>query len=253
MASTNWILTANGTWHAWKVGESATACGRIDAAHLRRSPAQLITRDVPIDQKTCAACIRRTKAIPFTTDAVTSAWIQTVRRHLEKVHAKLPDKTVLILAERLAEVGPPTNPEAGEIFEQVKQIFLRPMRTTMKLFNGSNRTLSTFPHLKEALALLPTNTQAIRRVASAVRCWSSFGLITPSTRFRLDHVIQAILDIPSIEPYVQHQRSRGLLEFALIFHPNTLARARKDTALRGLFSGSTEYWQATTDQLNIVN
>ena len=58
-----------------------------------------------------------------------------------------------------------------------------------------------------------------------------------------------MLAIPAPDPYIQHLHSKGLTNLALMFHPNTLERRKKDSAVRGVFSGGGDYWEQASDQI----
>ncbi len=252
MKRLHWIQTSTGKWHAWSAGKTATMCNRIDADDLRKYPAQRISVELPQDQDVCVLCAKRTGITSCSMDPITSAWIVVIRMHLSHIHARLHDKLIIQMAQRLGEVGMPNSYEGKQVFDEIKFLLLRPLRESRRSVTGHCRTISTFPHLKDALEKIP-NAQALQQVALAIRAWRNLASSDPSTqRFRPDRVIDTILQIPEPDPYIRHLKARGLHALAAIFHPNTLERAKKDPALRGLFSGSSDYWNATASQLNVI-
>lgn len=251
----HWILTTAGKWHAWPEGGRRTFCGKVNAEHLRDTPAVQIASDVSVGENICTTCAKKTgkSAAYAIDDGPTLAWFGYLRRHLTHVRAKVADATVEELARLLAEVGPPNDPVAVEVFEQVRTILLRPHHSKQRKIKREY-TVITIPHLKGALAKLPPKTGALQRIAATLRIWRTVTRDDPSRQnFHADRVVETMLQIPDPEAYIKHLYARGLPALAAMFHPNTLARAKKDTALRGAFAGSNEYWDNTADQLNIVS
>lgn len=107
--------------------------------------------------------------------------------------------------------------------------------------------------LKNLIEKLPPDTDALRRVVTAIRCWRRIvGASAPAGHYRADNVVDVILQIPDIEPYVQHLYDRGFTHLGTVFHPNVLTRAKKEGALRGVFAGSNKHWERIRDQLKVV-
>lgn len=252
-----WLDSGTGKWHAWPKGARHTLCGRVNVEHLRTHPAAAITALAPAPEASvCAVCgkksghVAQVVAVP---DGVTRAWIGFLKRYLLRAHITLADDTVRLLAERLADVGSPDDQDARDVFDQVRSVLLRPMRISSKRRDGRAVTLHTIPHLKEALNALPPKTGALQKVATAMRCWRAITRRDPSgEKFSVQRVVETMLQVPSVEQYITHLNGEGLPNLAAMFHPNTLARAKRDTALRGLFAGSPEYWSQTEGQLNII-
>lgn len=250
----NWILNGTGKWHAWPRGGRATMCGRINIEHLRVTPAKQITHEKPTGAL-CEACARKTGLTEHAAcgDTRTSAWAGQIRRHLAHVRARVADVLVVQLAARLAEIGAPTERNAQSVFEQVQALLLRPVWTRKAYVGGRTRSFARLPNLKEALEKLPPNTKALQRVADTLLCWRRITNREPNVdRYRVDRVIEVMLQIPAPEPYITHLFARGHPHLAFMFHPNTLLRAKKETALRGVFAGSTDYWDHTQSQLHVV-
>lgn len=252
----HWILR-NGKWHAWPKGGRRSMCGRINVEHLRETPAEKIVTTLPSDAIVCTTCGKKTHLAPAPVsgqDAIIGAWLGHLRRHLTRVHLKVSEANLQLLAERLAEVGPPDTKEAQDVFEQVRILLLTPHFSRVQSARGRTTTVRTLPHLKEALSKLPPTTKALARVAATLRMWRNITQRDPSAdRFRADRVIEVMLQLPpGAEAYIQHLHAREFSHLSSMFHPNTLERSKKDTALRGLFAGSTEYWNQSEDQLNIV-
>ncbi len=252
--TTAWIQTGGGKWHVWPTGGRRSICGRLNVEHLRARPAKSITATPPdASADVCADCARKAhRPRPVHPEEQIEAWMGIIRRHLLRVRVRVADVTVAELARRLAEIGSPETAEAREVFEQVRVLLLRPTATRVR---GAKKTMtiSTIPYLKEALAKLPAHAGALTEVAAAMRCWRAITQRDPTAdRFRPDRVIETMFQVPVLEPYIRHLNAKGLPHLASMFHPNTLARAKRDTALRGLFTGSNTYWDATAEQLNIV-
>jgi hypothetical protein len=68
-------------------------------------------------------------------------------------------------------------------------------------------------------------------------------------------VLDVMLQVPDAEAYVRHLAGRGFTALGAMFHPNVLARAKKDPALRGAFAAygtGAAYWERTKDQLHVI-
>lgn len=253
---TQWIQVQNKTWHAWPMGGRRTCCGRVNVEHLRAQPARAIRPAVPEGHRVvvCKACEHSTADVmPRSPGASTVVlqWERYLWRCLERTRARVPHAVLRTLAERLAEAGTPLDPAACELYVEVQALMLRPVRMRPR---GSTKTITTIPHLQAAVNLLPVNEQALARIAHAIRCWRQVTQreVNSDERYHTDRVITTMLQIPDPALYIQHLHDRGLQNIAVIFHPNTLARARKDTALRGIFAGSHAYWERTSSQLNVL-
>jgi len=70
--------------------------------------------------------------------------------------------------------------------------------------------------------------------------------------YKTDRVLEVMLQVPDPEPYVRHLKSRGLEHLAAVFHPNTLARAKTEAGLRGVFNKTNEYWNEAKDHITVV-
>lgn len=253
--SLKWLQGSTGKWHAWPRGGRRSLCGTLTVEHLRAQPAIQITEVFPEGQDLCQSC-RRAACVVDPKDSVqgvAGAWVGLLRRHMAHVHVRIAEATLRELANRLAEVGSPDSAEAREVYNQIKSLFLTPLRRTTKK-NGKTLTIVTLPYLTEAVAKLPPNTHALEQIASTLRTWRSITQRDPSIdRCRPDLVVEVMLQLPSKpESYIRHLNARGLPNLAAMFHPNTLQRAKKETSLRGMFAGTTEYWNDTEDQLNII-
>lgn len=254
----SWLqLVKGGKWHAWPRGGRQSMCGKMNVEHLRQAPAYAITQQTPaVTEPLCTLCVKKSGlsvAIASAPDATAMAWVGFLKRYCARIKITVADNATEILAARLAEVGPPDDAEAQLVFTQIRDLILRPMRIKTPSRRGGMATVQTIPHLRETLAALPPNTKALQQVAAALRCWRTITKQDLSTnKFKPAHVISTMLQVPSPEAYIKHLAAKGMPHLALIFHPNTLARAQKDTALRGVFSGSDTYWAATKAQLNVL-
>lgn len=260
-SSLHWIQHAStGRWHAWPVGGRETLCGRINVEHLRQHPAAQIKSVVDPEEQRCVRCSSKAglgaRAIKDL-DTIQAMWVGTLRRHLKARRIKLGDPCLVSLAKLLAEVGPPGTAEAQAVFDQVEWVLLRPtwkkQQTFANIMPTHTRYYAILPHLKDALDKIPPNTKALARIADTVRQWREITRCDPAlAKFHSDRVVETILQVQSPEPYIRYFQSRGHPELAFIFHPNTLQRAQKDPALRGLFTGSTDYWDHTEHQLRVL-
>jgi hypothetical protein len=150
---------------------------------------------------------------------------------------------------RLADVGTPSDPEAVAVYEQLRTLLLTP-----RFRRRNGRSTLQITHLREALDALPPDAAVLRQVAETMRLWQKItGRSVKQDRFQADRVIKTMLEVPEPEAYIRHLDAQGLPHFAAMFHPNTLERARKAPALRGVFDArNTEYWQQLRGQLNVV-
>lgn len=248
----HWVLTRR--WHAWPRGGRRSLCGTVTVEHLRDHPASSIVQAPPADGDFCQSCRKKAGVLAESVGTGPIAeWSGHLRRHLTRVRARAADATIQELSELLAEVGSPDSQEAREVFDQVRVLLLTPMRRTARAANGRTLTFVTLPYLKDTIAKLPPRVGALAKIATALRCWRTITHRDPTAdRFRPDRVVEVMLQLPTPEPYIQHLVSRGLPHLAAMFHPNTLERAKKETALRGLFAGTNDYWNETASQLNIV-
>lgn len=247
-----WILTKK--WHAWPLTGRRTLCGTVTVEHLRESPAQRIERTPPVDADFCQNCKRKAGIVtPSSLAATEAAWMGHLRRHLTRVRVRVAEATLVELAGLLAEVGAPESSAGRDVFDQVRSLLLTPMRRTSRSAAGRTVTVVTLPYLKETIAKLPPRTGALTQIAAALRCYRTITRRDPTTdRFRPDRVVEVMLQLPTPEPYIRHLLDRGLPHLAAMFHPNTLARAKRETALRGLFAGTNDYWTDTSQQLNVI-
>lgn len=246
----HWVLSYLGKWHAWPNGGRETLCGRMNIEHMRQDCVTRISQELPAladEESFCMFCTRKAGIVspPSHTDPTVNAWIGVLRLRLRHARLRVADVLVEQLAILLAEVGLPTSLQGVDVFAQVQQLLLKPTWTRSKV--------ATLPHLKEALSKLPLNSNSLLRIANTISSWQKITHHSLATdNFNAARCIETILQIPTLEPYILHLHSRGLSNFASMFHPNTLERARKDSALRGMFAGSNDYWERTESQLNIV-
>lgn len=256
-----WILTRKGRygkWHAWPHGARHSLCGRVTVETLRTKPAAEIATEAPSaeDARLCVTCASRSKHLPQLShpDPCVRAWVYQLRMYLRHHHMTIAAPTLTLLAERLAELGLPETAEASAAFQELQSFLLRPQYQAVAAKHAGTRRVATLPHLKDAISKLPAQQAALSRIAHVLRLYK---LITQRDialdRYRVDRVTETMLQIPQPEPYIRHLHSRSLSHLAAMFHPNTLERAKRDTALRGVFSsGSSTYWDRTSSQINVV-
>ena len=255
----HWIRHQNQKWHAWPHGGHRTLCGRVTTSTLLAGEAEHLEIRAALDPKLyaaqCAGCRRKARTTrTMNPDAAIAAWEGYIRLYLNRVRAQMPGpEDITVLATRLAEVGTPDDPTARNVWEQIQILLLMPRPIRRKDSLGRTRTTMVVAHLHEALEKVPPATGALQQVAAAFQMWRTVTGRDPSQdRFRADRVIDVMRQIPDVEPYLRHLHGRGLAHLAAVFHPNTLARAKRESVLRGTFSGAKDYWDATLNQLTIV-
>ena len=254
--SLRWLESAQHKWHAWPIGGRKSLCSTLTVEDLRTSPALRISEAPAADGVLCSTCRRKAGVVtPSTVSGITAAWLGLLRRHLLRIHVRVAEATLIELAARLAEVGNPGEQAAREVFSQVQVLMLNPLRSPSGRHSRTGRALTvvTIPYLKEAIAKLPPKTGALTQVAATLRLWRHLTNRDPRTdRGRPDRIVEVMLQLPTQpESYIRHLMNRGLPNLSAMFHPNTLARAKKETALRGLFAGSNDYWTKTKNQLHV--
>jgi len=243
-AAVYWILyPAKKRWHAWRHGERESACGTLTTAHLKEQDAREIVTQLSDDQPACGTCKRIVES-----NAPTAGWLGFIKRYLKHKHCTAPLKDLEAVAALLVEAGPPDDPVALELFEQVKVLLLTPIRIRTE----TGREFRKIVGLRDALALLQPRSGSLAAVAAIFRCWRNVMGRQDPGHFKIGQVIEGMLQVPEPEAYLQYCKTKGLEPLGVAFHPNVLARARKEPALRGLFGGSGEYWKDTAEQLHIV-
>lgn len=248
----HWVLHRSGNWHAWPPRGLRSMCGTVTLDDLRVTPAQRIANTLPNGATLCGSCSRRLGPLaPATCVAGVSSsvgeWLGFLRRHLKRAGVDLARRDEIDLAERLTTLGPPSSAEARAAFDYIRELLLTPRYNR----RAGGRVTQKVTRLRETLALLPPDPQALAHVVAAMRAWRQITgrAVERATRFRPDTVVATMLEIPAPEAYIRHLHAKGLTELAMIFHPNTLARHKGDASLRGLFGGSAEYWERTAAQL----
>lgn len=251
-----WILTARKKWHAWQQGSRRSLCGRLTADTLREAPALDVADQLQPEAyaDACKTCRELTGVQQGPSPDATPtevAWLGFLEKHVGRLHVQASSPALKVLAKMLAEVGPPGSLKAQDVFTQIKTLLLTPINISTVGRRGECRYIRILPCFKDAVDKIP-NTDALLHIANALRCWRKITGLEQSKISRPDQVISVILQVPTPEPYVRHLNARGLPNLQAMFHPNTLARARNEAALRGVFRGSNDYWTRTTSQLNIV-
>lgn len=250
-----WVQATTRLWHAWPRGGIRSMCGKLSRDGLQAAPAKAIATVLPTDAQLCGGCRLKLGALaPATTlpKSITpgtgaAEWFGFLRRHLMRARVHLNAEDQALLASRLASLGACTDPQARAAFEQVRELLLTPRGNHR---NGGHAT-TKIVGFRKALDALPPDPLALARVAAAMRAWHRITgrRVTGNTRFNPEVVIAAMLSVPAPEPYIEHLFRGGVSELAMLFHPNTLARHKQTSALRGVFGGGTDYWQDTAAQL----
>jgi hypothetical protein len=274
--SRRWLKTAEGVWHCWLRGSRSTRCGLMNAEHLRMRPAALIA---PVPEysdgdRLCGHCRRLvgsavvgvsgvlttagagSNSLTSANDAARADWLGVLQRHFERFSARgVSTSDLTTLSVCFAELGAPVKGSDAQIaFEQLKDFLLRPT-WTRKQTAGSTvvRTYAYVPHLKSAVSALHSDAKALKHCSTALEAWQRItGRVVTLDRCHVDRVISVMLQVPNPELYVTHLHTRHVVHLAAVWHPNTLLRAQREPALRGLFAGSTSYWATTKDKLNML-
>jgi hypothetical protein len=144
--------------------------------------------------------------------------------------------------EALEQVGPPDSPAALKVYQAVSAVFLRPYRTWVPPKPGrSGRHVTVLRSFKEAVGLVVPDAGKLRQVATCVETWQRLNPARDigKERFDLKNVVEGMLAIPghAAEPYVERlcEKFDDDPAIARVFFPVTVARSRKDPALKGLW------------------
>lgn len=228
-AKEHWLQhPSSGTWHLWRNGTPQSACGSMTKEHL---PAPAVSGKPPAGLVgACTKCVASAGGWPAAGTAECAAfWVGKIKLQANRARVKLDRWAVEDFADMLSLLGCGT-PEANETFAAVTSVLLRPVTVRER-----GKTFTSFPKFRESVDLL-LSREKLLHVAVALRTWRSVtGRDVGRDRFSPDRVIETMLSVDDPEPYVRQLHGRGLSHLAAVFHPNTLERARKDPALRGVF------------------
>lgn len=248
--TTHWIKMRGRRWHSWEHGAERSTCGRVSRDDLISRPPKQILAELPPEflVETCTTC--RRKSLNGTAENDTTAvWLGYVRLHFRRSRVRMADVHLASLARLLAEqIGAPSESDAVESWELIRESLLAPW-----VGGHGGKKFRAMPGLKDALALMRTEREGLRRVVEAMTVWRRLaGLEARLGSTRPDRIVSVILQIPDPETYVRHLVGRGLTTMSAVFSPGTLDRAKKESALRGMWSGSSDYWKRTSNQLNVI-
>lgn len=262
MSSMFYLQWRSGTWHAWPKGGASTVCGRVNVQNLRNAPAKQILPQLPPGAPLCGSCTRRRtvrggkRIVILEHGSDAAAWLAFLRRHLIAKRIKIGAPNERTLAKHLASCGPPTDPKAVAVYNQIRTLLLTPRRQKAKGRGGQDTVMYKIIGLKETLAALPPDATSLQHVANAMHLWRKITgrVVDPRfERYRTETVIETMLAVPNLEAYIIHLHNQGWSSLAQMFHPSTLSRARKAPALRGALDKKTqEYWEQVKGTLNIV-
>lgn len=146
------------------------------------------------------------------------SWMKTIHNASRVARMKPADHLVARLAAYLTLVGPPEDPEAQRAFWAIKGLFI-----TQKRLHQWERALKKIPAEREAVMQVVECYQALA-AAAGTRKWET-------AKFDLVQVVTVMLEIPNVQAYVRDAKHNDFLEPGSLFHPNSLAAARK--RLRG--------------------
>lgn len=238
-----WLKNGTDRWHAWNQGAARSRCGSMTLHHL---PAALITEEVTGAEelaKRCRRCVSLThEREPLRGPA--ELWLLNLHMRLRHTHVTVGENELRALAERLAELGPPTEPNVAAVYAEIAPVLMRPIVFKVKPTTGPARALPRVTRLGRVLKALPPGGEPLRRVAEAFRAWRMVsGLDVTREQFDPERVVLAAYEAPDpIEAYVRMLvERRGLRHIAQVFHPTTAERSRKDPNVRGLFRGAGTY------------
>jgi len=260
-ATSHWILHRSGKWHLWRHGEPQSFCGRMTLTRFRSRPPLLIvdTNDeeagppmAMLDYET-TPCLRCLTSIagepPSPVPGWDQEWMIKLNLRLQNLRVRVAGETKARLVRLLSELGPPTHPGAGRIFEALSELLLHPTTWTQR-----GQRIRTLPRLREALDQIPPSAVALHQLANTLGTWKVItGLTVNGERFTSKTVVETILVLPEdARPYIQHLAKRQATSLALMFHPNTVARAKREPALRGFFAPPQATWDPTGEVLDLV-
>lgn len=247
-----WLLTHTGRWHAWPARAPSTLCGTLNIEDLRRHPAREIVPGLEPQHRAtaCRSCLRQCEEAspaPSGGDDATAEWLGYLRLHAKRMHVVSAGRALEDLASMLGGAGRPTDKAAQELYDSIRILMLTPMRV------GRVRR---FHRMREALDLLRAEPDGLIRIGAAMLCWRTVvlngGVPPREMRWRPDAVIKSMLQVPNPEPYVRHCAAKGLQALGVMWHPNVVARAKRDASLRGVFNGGSAYWDRTKSQLKVI-
>lgn len=155
----------------------------------------------------------------------------------------VPKYHAVRFAAYLTIVGTVEDSEAQQLFWALKLVFFH--RKRQSRWDAGLRAL---PVVREELIRITQSVHAYHAVRGRERI--------ESAAFRLDDVVGVMAQLPDPKAYVQYVTSSGqLLRFSAVFHPNTLANARKH--MRGLMGELAEmtvrHTEATNRKLRITH
>lgn len=243
-----WVKTST-AWHAWIRGASHAVCGRITSAMLQQGQCD-VRQAVTTADTICRTCTNKLGVVippaPSAPKGVAGQWQGFIQRHLRLVGLRAQAGDVEALAALLAEQGPPAGD--NETWQAVRDLLLAPHYVK----DATGRRRATLLGLHNAVAALQA-PGALPRVTRALQAWrATTGRTVTHDRCNSGQVVQVMLLVPDVAPYVQHLKGRGLEHLAAVFHPNTFERAKRDANLRGLFASSGAYWDANQDRIRVV-
>jgi hypothetical protein len=197
----------------------------------------------------CVNC-RRLARLPFAPVGLTTeaaAWYAPLMRHVVRSHVHHAPVLVAAMAERLALLGAPTDPAAAATYAQLRKL-LEP-NTVQTAAGQKVRSLG----LRQLVEALPMDGPALHRIGTGLATWERLtGHAVLRERFNPGTVVSVLLQIPRVVPYIERMQRKGMTALAQMFYPTTLAMARKDPALRGLWHEAPAYWGGGSEALEVV-
>lgn len=144
-----------------------------------------------------------------------SEWLVFLRRAARADHIRAPDNHLVRLAGLLAIVGGPDVERARDHFHAIRGLFFRQARV---------------PRWGKAAGSIPADpAMGLERITACAR---EYGKVTDVSRLfrgkiRLDQVVRVMVQIGDAEAYMWHAARSDFLNPHALFHPNTLAAARR--------------------------
>ena len=241
--SPRWLRHAGEPWHGWLPGARASLCNEITLYDLATTPVAAAVSQLPTGAQDvlCPACAEKAGVCGLlSSEAVSALWEGLIRKQFKRHRLRLAAREdIEDFADLLSRLGPPSSPEAAYVWRHLVTVIFKPYKSRRTdAVSGKQRIVTVLPSFKSIVAQrLPPDPDKLRQVAETIALWCRVTGKNPTEeRFNPDKVIQTILEIP--EPVAYVTRLKEVLEsanLALMFHPTTLSRARKDPALRGLW------------------
>lgn len=252
-----WVKHKTRTWHAWDRTKRLTHCRLLNEDSLRRRPPLDIKQNLP-PEYWASVCKRCQQGEAFTAlqlqhgerdDRVVEEWSGFVRLRLLYIRVRAKQDDVRALAERLASVGPPSDPRAQAAWTHLQKLLLTPITTK----NKSGKRQRVLRGLRSALDQLPPNSSTLEQVTATMHIWHRVAGHSSLGHIDSGKVVANMLAVPDPEAYIRHLQEQGFTTLSSMFSDGVLARAKNAPELRGMWEGAGEYWTQTLSRLNVID